>query len=405
MKNIFSVILFIISVSVLPVTGQVDSQWRGPNRDGVYPDEKLLDRWPAAGPQSLWTVFGLGEGYSSAAVTADRVYVTGMIAGKGYLFAFDIKGRPLWKAEYGAEWDGSHPGARTTPTVVGSRLYLLSTAGLAVCFDADGKKKWSIDLIRDFGAKNLEWGLTESPLVDGDRVFFTPGGTNAMMTALDRHSGKILWKIQGNGEKSSYCSPRIVKHGNMRLLLTMTAKSVVGIDADSGAYLWSYPHITSYDVNANTPLYHDGNVFIVSGYGAGGQMFRLARDGKKMDSLWSQSTLDSQMGAVVLVNGYIYGSGQRKRAWHCLDWKTGAVQYSAKEIGNKGNIIFSDGMMYCYSEEGDVALVKPNPKKFEVVSSFKIDKGAGPHWAHLAIKNGRLYVRHGEALMVYNIAR
>jgi outer membrane protein assembly factor BamB len=225
-----------------------------------------------------------------------------------------------------------------------------------------------------------------------------------MIAVLDRHTGKTIRKIKGNGEKSGYCSPRIVKHGNMRLLLTMTEKSVVGVDADQGTYLWSYPHVTSYGVNANTPLYRNGQVFTVSGYGTGGQMFKLSGDGKKMDLLWSQDVIDSQMGAVVLAGGYIYGSGHRKRGWHCIDWKTGAVKFSAKELGNKGNIIFSDGMLYCYSEDGDVALVRPNPDKFDIVSSFKIEKGSGPHWAHPVIKEGRLYVRHGEALMVYDIA-
>ncbi len=134
-------------------------------------------------------------------------------------------------------------------------------------------------------------------------------------------------------------------------------------------------------------------------------MFKLSEDGESVRRVWSQDTLDSQMGAAVLVAGYIYGSGHQNRGWHCLDWKTGKVRYTAREIGNKGAIIFSDGMLYCYSERGDVALVKPNPQKFEVVSSFQIKKGSGEHWAHPVIKDGRLYLRHGNALMVYHIAK
>ena len=180
---------------------------------------------------------------------------------------------------------------------------------------------------------------------------------------------------------------------------------MVGIDADAGTFLWGKPHITNYDVNANTPLYKDGFIYTVSGYGTGGQMFKLSKDGSSIKQVWEQKTLDSQMGSAVLVNGYIYGSGHNKRAWHCLNWKTGAVQFSNKAIGNKGNIIFSDGMMYCYSEKGDVGLVRPNPKKFDLVSSFKMTKGSGEHWAHPVIKKGRLYIRHGNVLMVFNIAR
>jgi len=405
MKKIFVMIWLFLSFNFSFAFGQIDSQWRGPNRDGVYPDESLLRKWPSAGPKLLWSVDGLGEGYSSAAVTSNRVYLTGMTRGKGYLFAFDMNGKLVWKTSYGPEWDGSRPGARTTPTVVGSRIYLMSAEGRAVCFDTDGKIVWSVDLMQDFDARNLEWGMTESLLVDGDRVFCTPGGRNVMIATFDRHSGKTIWKVKGNGEKSGYCSPHLIRHGKRRLLLTMTEKSVVGLDADTGEYLWRYPHVTDYDVNANTPLYLDGYFYTVSGYGTGSQMFRLSEDGKKINLVWSEETLDSQMGAAVLVNGYIYGSGHHNRGWHCLDWKTGKVQFTERKIGNKGNIIFSDGMLYCYSERGDVALVKPNPKEFEVVSSFRIKKGSGPHWAHPVIKNGCLYIRHGDVLMVYGIAR
>jgi outer membrane protein assembly factor BamB len=405
MKNSLIMMWLILCVSVLFSFGQIDSQWRGPNRDGVYPNERLLKKWPADGPKLLWTANGLGEGHSSAAVTSDRVYMTGMTAGKGYLFAFDMNGKLLWKSHYGPEWNDGHDGARTTPTVVGNRIYVMSAEGLCVCFDTNGEKKWHVYLMKDFKARNLKWGMTESLLVDGDRVFCTPGGPDVMMAALDRHTGKTIWKIKGNGEKSAYCSPCIVKHGNLRLLLTMTGESVVGLNADTGAYLWRAPHITRHDINPNTPLYHKGYIYTVSGYGTGGQMFKLSPDGKKVNLVWAQKKLDSQMGAAILAGGYIYGSGHKNRGWHCLDWKTGEVRFTAKDIGNKGNIIFSDGMLYCYGENGEVALVKPNPEKLDIVSSFNINKGAGPHWSHPVIKKGRLYLRHGEALMVYDIAR
>ena len=405
MKKLFVLIWLLLSLSFSFALGQIESQWRGPDRDGVYPDENLLRKWPDAGPRLLWFVEGLGAGYSSAAVTSDRVYLTGMIRGEGFLFAFDMEGKLVWRASYGPEWDGSRPGARTSPTVVGDRLYLMSAEGPAVCFSTDGKKIWSVNLMQEFGARNIEWGMTESLLVDGDHVFCTPGGQNVMIARLDRYSGKTIGKIKGNGETSGYCSPLLVKHGERRLLLTMTAKSVVGIDADTGEYLWRHSHVTPYDLNANTPLYHNGYLYTVSGYNTGGQMFKLSENGESVRRVWSQDTLDSQMGAAVLVAGYIYGSGHQNRGWHCLDWKTGKVRYTAREIGNKGAIIFSDGMLYGYSERGDVALVKPNPQKFEVLSSFQIKKGSGEHWAHPVIKDGRLYIRHGDALMVYHIAK
>lgn len=386
---------------------QADSQWRGPERDGIYPDERLLTEWPKDGPRLLWQAEGLGEGYSSAAVTEDRVYVTGLVKGEGFLFAFDVMEKTrLWTSSYGREWSGSHPGARTTPTVVGDRVYVMSAFGRVVCVEHKaGETVWAVDLAKEFGARNLQWGMTESLLVDGSRVFCTPGGRNVMVAALDRHTGRTIWKIKGNGETSGYCSPLIVKHGSRRLLITMTQGSVVGLDADTGEYLWKKSHVTDYDVNANTPTYRDGEVFTTSGYGTGSQLFRISPDGNRIERVWGQSRLDSQMGAAVVVDGFIYGSGHNRRGWHCLDWKTGKVRYSARKIGNKGNIILADGLLYCYSERGDVALVRPNPEAFEVISSFRIRVGSGPHWAHPVIKNGRLYVRHGDVLQVYDISR
>jgi len=404
MKKIFAVTtLLFIGLGCSMAYGQIESQWRGPNRDGIYPNENLLKEWPQDGPKEIWAVEDLGDGYSSPAVTADRIYLTGMTKGEGFLFAFDMDGESVWKASYGPEWSGSRPGARTTPTVVGNRIYLMSARGQTVCMSTDGKKIWSVDLKAQFGARNLQWGITESLLVDGERVFCTPGGRSVSIVALDRHSGKTIWKIKSDGETSGYCSPCLVKHGKRRLLLTMTGSSVIGIDADTGEYLWRHSHVTDYSVNANTPLYHNGFIYTVSGYGTGGQMFELLEDGTGVKRVWSQKKLDSQMGAAVLVDGYIYGSGHNGRGWHCLDWKTGKVQHTTRKIGSKGAIIFADGMMYCYGENGDVGLVKPNPQEFEVVSSFRVKKGSGEHWAHPVIKDGRLYMRHGDALMVYHI--
>lgn len=404
MKKLFGMIILLSFGFGAPIFfGQVDSQWRGPNRDGIYPGESLLKTWPEEGPELIWSTEGLGGGYSSPAVTSDRIFLTGMAEGEGFLFAFDKSGKLLWKTSYGPEWDGSRPGARTTPTVYGDKIYLMSARGRAVCIDWNGKRVWSVDLIAEFGARNLQWRMTESLLVDGDRVFCTPGGRNVTVVALDRHSGKTIWKIKTDGETSGYCSPSLVEHGNRRLLITMTGKSIIGIDADTGEYLWRHSHVTDYDVNANTPLYHDGFVYSVSGYGTGGQMFELSEDGASVKRVWSQRAMDSQMGAAVLIDGYIFGSGHNSRGWSCLEWKSGKVQYTARKAGNKGAIIYSDGMIYCYSENGEVTLARPNPKEFEVVSSFRIKKGSGEHWAHPVIKDGRLYIRHGDALMVYRI--
>jgi outer membrane protein assembly factor BamB len=184
----------------------------------------------------------------------------------------------------------------------------------------------------------------------------------------------------------------------------MTQENLIAVDADTYEYLWGYSHRTRYDINPNTPLYNDGHIYSFSGYGTGGQLFKIKNNGDGIDRIWADETLDSQMGSALLHDGHIYGSGHSNKGWHCVEWLTGKVKYSDRVLGSKGNIIYSDGMFYCYSEKGEVGLVKPNTQKFEVISSFKIKQGSGNHWAHPVILNGVLYIRHGEALMAFDIS-
>ena len=402
-KTIIGWLVMTILVSI--TYSSTTSQWRGPNRDGIYPEANLLKKWPEAGPKLLWSIEGIGDGFGTVAVANDKIYVAGMLGDEGYLFAYNSDGKLLWKTAYGPEWNGSYPGARSTPIIVDGRLYIESGRGRVVCMNAtNGKQFWAVDLVRTFNGRIPEWGFAESILIDGSRLICTPGGPGASVVSLDRMTGKTIWVCKGNGDRPAYCSPALIKHRKSRLIVTMMANSIIGLNADTGQFLWSHPHRTDYDVHANTPIYHDGNVYCLSGYGTGGVMLNLASDGKKANEVWRNETLDSQIGAVVLVNGYIYGSGHATRRWQCLDWQTGEVKYTSDERG-KGNIIYADGMLYCYDESGRVLLVNADPNAHRVVSSFKVVKGTDQHWAHMVIANGRLYVRHGNALMVYSIRK
>ncbi|MBN2412133.1 PQQ-binding-like beta-propeller repeat protein [candidate division KSB1 bacterium] len=403
-KKMFNT-LIIQCLFVAFVYGAVDSQWRGPDRNGKYSEKNLLKSWPADGPELLWDFEGLGDGYSSVAVTDNKIYVTGAEKGNGSLFAFDLAGTLLWKKPYGPEWTLSYPGSRSAPTVVGKHVYLVSGFGIIYCFDSNtGNKIWSVDYFKTFGGKNIEWGVAESPLVDGDRVIITPGGPNAGIAALDRLTGKVVWKSKGFSEPSAYCSPIIVNHNNNRLLLTMAYKSIVCLNADTGEYYWSHTHLTEYNINPNSPYYKNGFVYCTSGYGTGGVMLQLSNDGKSVKEIWTNTLQDSKIGAFIEHDGFIYGSGDKYRDWTCLNWKTGESTYKSRELG-KGNVIFADGLLYCYSEKGEMALVKPDPEKLNVISVFRIRKGTSQHWAHPVIHDGRLYVRHGDALMVYSISQ
>jgi outer membrane protein assembly factor BamB len=384
---------------------QDNAQWRGPNRDGIYNETGLLKTWPENGPALLWHFDELGDGHSSAAVTKNRIYTAGMINGIGYIFSFSLDGKLIWKLPYGEEWTESWPGVRSTPLINDGKIYFLSGFGKLLCMQADkGEKIWTVDVMKDLHGRNIKWGVTENLLIDGNMLFCTVGGADTNVVALDRNTGKLIWISKGNGEASAYCSPMLITLPNRKILVTQTESSILGIDAANGKLLWRHDQPNKYSVHANTPLYHDGYLYCVSGYGKGGVMLKIAADGSAKQEVWRNSSLDNRMGGFVLVNGNIYGSDDSNKAWWCLDWKTGKEIYSEK-ITNKGNIIFSDGMLYCYGDSGEVVLVQPASDGFKKISSFKVPFGANQHWAHLVIVNGRLYVRHGSSLMVYDIKK
>jgi outer membrane protein assembly factor BamB len=387
----------------LTSSAQEIAQWRGPNRDGIYSETGLLKSWPAEGPKLLWHYDDLGEGHASAAVTKERIFTAGLINGIGYIIALSPDGKLLWKVPYGEDWTESWPGTRSTPLVYDGKIYFLSGFGKLVCMTADkGNKIWTLDVMKDLHGRNIKWGITENLLIDGNKLFCTVGGIDTNIVALDRNTGKLIWISKGNGEKSAYCSPMMITLPNRKILVTQTENSILGIDAADGKLLWRHDQPNKYSVHANTPLYHGGYLYCVSGYGQGGVMLKIASDGSAKQEMWRNASLDNRMGGVILLNDRIYGSDDSNKAWWCLDWKTGKEIYSEK-ITNKGNIICSDGMLYCYGDNGEIALVKPLPDGFKKISSFKVPYGANQHWAHPVIVNGRLYIRHGNSLMVYDI--
>ena len=404
MKHFLNLVFLVCLVHV-SVAAQDVAQWRGPGRDGIYNETGLMKSWPAEGPAMLWHFDGLGEGHSSATVIGDRVYTAGTLQGIGYIFCFDPDGKLLWKVPYGEEWTESWPGVRSTPMVFNGRIYQFSGLGKLFCRKADnGDFIWSVDVLKDYQAPNIKWGVTENLLIDGNKLFCTVGGPEANVVALNPETGQLIWKCSGKGEASAYCSPAIIKLPARHLLVTQTAKSILGIDAGNGKLLWSVDQPNTWSVHANTPLFHDGYIYCVSGYGRGGVMLKLADDGSSVQEAWRNTNLDNRMGGFVLVNGKIFGADDSGKAWYCLDWKTGVAMHSEKITG-KGSIIYSDGMLYLYGENGEVVLAEPLMDSFKKVSAFKVTLGTDQHWAHPVISNGRLYIRHGTSLMVYDIRK
>ncbi len=385
--------------------GEADDwpQWRGHRRDGVSAETGLLNRWPASGPRLLWATGGLGAGWGSPVIAEKRIYVTGKAGKEGFLFALDLSGRILWKKSYGREWTRNHAGARHPPTVEGKRVYVMSGLARLTAFGAGrGERQWSVDLLERFGGRLLGFGFTESVLVDGDRVICSPGAPEASVVALDKRTGKTVWTSKALSDEYGYCAPLLVEHGRARLVVTMTGRAIVGIEAATGKLLWRHPYRNRYGGHHVTPIYHDGHLFATSGFGRGGVMLKLSASARQATVLWANPRLDTHYGGVVLRNGHLYGSTHRRRTWVCLEWATGKLCYEEKGLG-KGSVAAAGGMLYCYGENGVVALVRANPKRFELVSSFRITQGTGEHWAHPVICGGRLYVRHGDELMAFAV--
>ncbi|MCD6392255.1 MAG: PQQ-like beta-propeller repeat protein [Planctomycetes bacterium] len=388
-------------------------QFRGIDRDGKSAETGLLKRWPVGGPKLLWEVDGLGDGYSSAAISRGTVYTTGMTKGQEFVFAFDLNGGLKWKICYGTGWAGSYRATRSTPTVDGDRFYLFSGVGEVYCFDAaSGDIIWSLDVFSKYKGKYPLWGMSENILVDGDNIICTPGGAIASVVALDKMTGSVVWECTQLSEESTYCNPRVFEMGPNRIIATMLRDSVVGIDAKTGKLLWAdsldgYHTDRKRAVNANVPIFHEGRIYTTSGYDNGGAMLQLSPDGSKANRIWTDTTLDVHHGGVMLIDGYLYGSNWRSNSrgdWACIRWSDGKTMYDTEWNGNKGSLIYAEGMLYCYDEnDGDVALVRATPAGFTPVSSFKITKGKGKFWAHPSISDGRLYIRHGDYLMAYDI--
>jgi outer membrane protein assembly factor BamB len=402
MKSLVLINAFILCFSIFS-NAQVMHNWRGPDRDGKYPDTGLLKQWPQDGPKMLWAYEDLGKGFSSAVLVDNKIYTTGVEGEIGYVYELSMQGALLRKFPYGEEMVASYPGSRSTPVIAGTHLYMATGVGNLLCIDlTTGQEKWSRDLFSDFDGKNIQWGLTENLILDGDVIYCSPGGKKNNVVALNRFTGKLIWSSEGKGELSAYNSPLMIDHNGRRILVTMLQKYILGIDPGTGKLIWSYPFTNRHDIHPNTPIYHDGSLYCVSGYGNGGVKLRLSEDGSSVTKEWFNSDLDNQMGGTILHNNYIYGSGHNNRSWYCINWETGEAAHDSRELA-AGTVIFADGMLYVYSQRGELALVEPLAGSFRVVSKTSIELGSDQHWAHLVINNGILYVRRGNALMAYDI--
>lgn len=411
MKN--AVLSIILSAVVsMPVVAQDISEWREENRTGIAAEAGLLKSWPEKGPALVWSCTDLAKGNSSVSFGENKIYTTGNKGNDDILFALDMKGKILWQTVFGRSWTQSYPESRATPTVEGNRVYCTSGYGDLACIDGTtGRIIWSYKASEIHKGTYGSWGIAEAMLVDDNKVYFSPGGPQTMTIALDKTNGKLIWKSASLNDKPGYVSPILVNYAGKKMLINVSLGHVYGVDVSNGEILWKVSHINKKEggdlIKCVTPLYSDGRVYVTGGYNTGGMMIEIGKDGRSARVLWTDDVLDVHHGGVVLVNGYIYGSNWLSNSngnWCCIDWNTGKKMWE-QHWNNKGSIIAADGMLYIYDEKyGNVGLLRPNPQRFDLVSSFKVTMGsAGPYWAHPVIKGGILYLRHTNALMAYDI--
>lgn len=407
----FSAFVFLLFSSYYFSSAQIN-EWRPENRTGVSAETGLLKTWPEAGPTLLWTNLDLAKGYSAPSFGNKSIYITGSRGTEEILFALTMDGKIQWQTVLGRAWNGSNPESRATPTVEGNKVYTCSGFGDLACLDGtSGKVIWSYKASELHNGTYGTWGIAESLLLDGDKVYFSPGGPETMTIALNKNTGKLIWKSASLGDKPGYVSPILVDYAGKKMIINVSLSHSFAVDASDGEILWKVAHPNMRQgrdmILCVTPVFRDGKVYVTSGYNTCGYQVKIAENGKSAEIVWTDNVLDVHHGGVVLVNGYIYGSNWLNNGdgnWCCIDWNTGKKMWE-EHWNCKGSVISAEDMLYIYDEKkGFVGLLKANPEKFDLVSSFQITQGSsGPFWAHPVIREGILYVRHNNALMAYDI--
>jgi outer membrane protein assembly factor BamB len=410
-KKIYLVfVLLFVSIAVF---SQI-TQWRGPARDGKFQDSGLLKKWPDGGPALLLKVEGIGKGYSSVIATDQYIFATGMIDTLDYLSCLTPDGLVKWKEAYGRSWKKSFPDSRSSVTIEEDRAYVISGTGELACINvSDGQIRWKVNVDKDYNADWHIWGVSESPLIVDDKVICTPGGKTTSVVAFDKMTGKLVWQSECVGGQRSYASPTIYTYNQFRFILAVTATHLIALEPASGKVAWSFKYYdqAKWDdqpglIWTNTPTFKGREIFLSMGYDYRNVMVQMNEEGTAATEKWSNLVLDNHHHGLIEKDGFIYGSNwisNGKGKWVCMSWESGEVKFESDWI-NKGALVYADGLFYVLEEKsGTVGLVQPNPTNFEVVSSFKLQGGSGPFWSHPFIANGKLYLRHGDVLFVYDI--
>jgi outer membrane protein assembly factor BamB len=380
-------------------------QWRGPERSGLSNDNGLLKQWPASGPPQVWSISNLGEGFGSLAIKGDRIYVQGTSGSASTVFCLNrADGRTVWSAALGPKLnEGRGNGPRSTPTLDEDRVYVLTENGDLACLRArDGSPVWRKNILREFGGDNPHWLISESPLVDGNRLIVTPGGNGAGLVALDKMTGNVIWKTKELSDEAGYSSCIAGDLGGVRTIMNFTSRAAVGVRASDGKLMWTHTSPANGTANCTTPVFADNKVFFTSAYGTGGALLGLAaQNGEvKAQELYFTKDMQNHHGGVVLVNGYLYGFSNSILT--CIEFATGKKMWQNRSVG-KGSLTFADGMLFLFSENNVVGLAEATPSGYVEKGRFQVPEQGWPSWAHPVVVGGKLYIRNQGTLTSYDV--
>jgi outer membrane protein assembly factor BamB len=397
-------------------------QWQGPDRNAISRERGLLQEWPKEGPRLAWKVTGIGTGQSTPSIAAGRIFGMSHRDGHEVVWALSEKdGSKVWETRLGTAYaqtgmEQANEGPGSTPTVDGDRLYVVGLGGEVSCVQVnDGKLLWQRSFTRDFGGSVPVWSFRESPLVDGDKVIVTPGGSEATMVALDKMTGKTIWKSVVPGSPGAAYSSAIAIDFEGRQYVQITAKALVGVAAADGKFLWRYDKPANpHGINISTPVHLDGKVFAASAYGTGGGLVKLSRDAAgavKADEVYFTAKMQNHHGGMIVHDGALFGANGGNAGGYLisLNFQTGDVNWDERAGQRrvpKGSIAMADGRIYYRTEEGAMVLFEPSAKEYLERGRFDQPERSGkPAWAHPVIANGKLYLRDQDMLLSYDIAR
>lgn len=400
-------VLLLALVALLCVAGQVMAQananwpqWRGPNRDGISNETGLLKQWPADGPPLAWKTKGAGNGYSSIVISNGKLYTMGLRGDREFIVAFDVAtGKEAWATAHGKAFRNDQgDGPRGTPTVDGDRVYALGGNGDLTALDArTGKLVWTKNVLQEFGGSNITWGISESPLVLGNKILVNAGGSDASIVALNKSDGSVIWKSQS--DKAGYSSAIPLSLNGLTQVVFFTSRRAVGLDANDGRLLWEYRKPANGTANAATPIARGNRVFISSDYGTGGGVVEIKPDNTAQE-IWFSNQMRNHHSSSVLIGDYLYGfSGSFLTA---MKFDTGEMAWKDRSVG-KGSLVFADGHLYCFSENGVVGLVEASPAGYKEKGRFRIQQDSQPTWSHPVIAGGRLYLRDQDTIYAFDV--